>query len=118
LNKADRTYMAPATVASATDPVGIDTGATGTIFAEESNIARAIGDRAEPGDSFEQIGGSVSRLRTVRDIQLLRGSAIVTLSPSIGQAAAPCDSKGLLGMDALRGCTLILGKSKGVFSCQ
>jgi hypothetical protein len=40
------------------------------------------------------------------------------LNPSIGEVSASCDAKGLLGMDAMRSCVLILGDSEMAFSCD
>jgi aspartyl protease len=115
---ADRVYLAPVTTAGVTDLVFVDTGATKTMFSEESKIAQKIGGGSEPGPRSEGFGGEVNGQRMVRDVQLLRGGRIVALNPSIGQAAAPCDAKGLLGMDALRSCLLILGDKEMVFTCD
>jgi hypothetical protein len=97
----------------------VDTGATGTIFSDKSEIARAIASGGEPdtGPPSEGIGGEVNGRRIVRNVQLLRGGRTVALNPSIGEVSAPCDSKGKLGMDALRSCLLILGDRKMAFSC-
>jgi Aspartyl protease len=115
---ADRVYLAPVTTAGVTDLVVVDTGATKTMFSEESNIAQQIGGGSEPGPRSEGFGGEVNGQRMVRDVQLLRGGRIVALNPSIGQTAAPCDAKGLLGMDALRSCLLILADNEMVFTCD
>jgi Aspartyl protease len=115
---ADRVYLAPVTAAGVTDLVVVDTGATKTIFTEESKIAHEIKSGSELGPRSEGLGGEVSGQRMVRDVQLLRGGRIVALNPSIGQAEAPCDAKGLLGMDALRSCLMILGDKEMVFTCD
>jgi len=99
------------------DLVLVDTGATKTIFSEDSKIARAIESGSELGSPSEGVGGEVNARRIVRDVQLLRGGRIVALNPSIGEVSVPCDGKGILGMDALRSCLLILGDSKMAFSC-
>jgi hypothetical protein len=54
----------------------------------------------------------------VRNVQFLRGGKTVALNPSIVEVSASCDAKGLLGMDALRSCLLILGKDEMAFTCQ
>jgi hypothetical protein len=115
----NRVYLAPVTTAGVTELMLVDTGATGTIFSDKSEIARAIESGGEPdsGASSEGIGGEVNVRRIVRDVRLLRGGHTVALNPSIGEVSAPCDSKGQLGMDALRGCLLILGDKKMAFSC-
>ena len=112
----NRVYLAPVTTAGVTDLMLVDTGATGTIFSDKSKIVRAIGSRGEPGTRSEGVGGEASG-RMVRDVQLLRGGQIVTLNPSIGAVSERCDVQGILGMDALRSCVLILGDKQMAFSC-
>jgi hypothetical protein len=114
----NRVYVAPVTTAAVTDRVLIDTGATKTIFSAASKIARAIETAGEVGPRSEGVGGDVQGRRIVRNVQLVRGGKIVALNPSIGEVAAPCDAKGLLGMDALRSCLLILGDNEMAFSCE
>ena len=115
----NRVYLAPVTTAGVTELMLVDTGATGTIFSDKSEIAHAIESGSEPdgGPPSEGIGGEVNGRRIVRDVRLLRGGRTVALNPSIGEVSAPCDSKGTLGMDALRSCLLILGDEKMAFSC-
>lgn len=114
----NRVYLAPVTAAGVTDRVLIDSGATKTIFSAESNIAHAIETTSELGPRSEGVGGEVSGQRMVPNVQMLRGGQTAALSPSIGKVAAPCDAKGLLGMDALRSCLLILGDSEMAISCD
>jgi hypothetical protein len=40
------------------------------------------------------------------------------MTPSIGEISASCETKGKLGMDALRGCLLVLGDNEMAFSCR
>ncbi len=114
----NRVYLAPVTAAGVTDRVLIDSGATKTIFSAESNIAHAVETGSELGPRSEGVGGEVTGQRMVRNVQMLRGGQTIALSPSIGEVAAPCDAKGLLGMDALRSCLLILGDNEMAFSCD
>jgi hypothetical protein len=114
----NRVYLAPVSTAAATDRVLIDTGATKTIFAAESKIAQTMKTASEPGPRSEGVGGQVSGQRMVRNVQVIRGGQTIALNPSIGEVAANCDAKGLLGMDALRSCLLILGDSEMAFSCD
>jgi hypothetical protein len=116
---ADPLYVVPATAAGVTDLMGIDTGATNTQFSADSNIAHVIGGRSErAGHVAESLGGVDSAERVVRNVQLLRGGRTVTLNPAIGKLPAGfCNGKGLLGMDALRGCLLILSHGESAFSC-
>jgi hypothetical protein len=114
----NRQYLAPVAAAGVTDLVLIDTGATKTIFSEDSKIGQAIRSDSELGPRSEGVGGAVNGRRIVRGVQLLRGGRIVGLDPSIGEVKAPCDAKGLLGMDALHSCLLILGSTEMAFSCD
>jgi Aspartyl protease len=114
----NRLYLAPVATAGATDLVLIDTGATKTILSEDSTIAHAIETNSESGPRSEGVGGEVRAQRMVRNVQLTRGGQTVALNPSIGQVAATCDAKGLLGMDALRSCVLVLGISEMAFACD
>jgi hypothetical protein len=113
----NRVYLAPVTAAGVTDQVLVDTGATKTIFSAESKIAHAIETGSELGPRSEGVGGEVNGRRIVRDVRLLRGGRTVALNPSIGEVSTPCDSKGKLGMDALRSCLLILGDRNMAFFC-
>jgi hypothetical protein len=113
----NRLYLAPVATAGVTDLVLVDTGATKTIVSADSNIAHAIKTGSELGPRSEGLGGEVDGQRMVRDVQLLRGGKTVALNPSIGAVTAPCDAKGLLGMDGLRSCLLGLD-SEMVFSCD
>lgn len=115
---ADQMYLAPVTAAGVTDLVTIDTGATKTVFSEGSNIAHAIADRSEPGPPSEQLEGKNEKVRMVRDVQLMRGGRFIAVSPSIVKPSWPCNSQGLLGMDALRNCLLILGHSQMALTCD
>ena len=116
-NLVNRIYVAPATTAGVTDLMLVDTGATGTTFSDKSKIAKAIASGAEPGPRSEGVGGEASG-RMVRNVPLLRGGRIVTLNPSIGKVSEHCGVQGILGMDALRSCSLILGEKEMAFSCD
>jgi len=113
----NRVYVAHATIAGVTDLMLVDTGATATTLSGKSKIVHAIGSGDEPAPRSEGVGGEV-RGRMVRDVRLLRGGGIVTLSPSIGEVAARCGVQGIFGMDALRGCSLILGENEMAISCD
>jgi Aspartyl protease len=95
----------------------VDTGATGTTFSDRSKIAQAIGSGSAPGPRSAGVGGEAGG-RMVRNVQLLRGGGIVTLNPSIGEVSERCGVQGILGMDALRNCLLILGEKEMAFSCD
>jgi hypothetical protein len=95
----------------------VDTGATATTLSGKSQIVPAIEDGSEPGPRSEGVGGEVKG-RMVRDVRLVRGGRIVTLSLSIGEVSERCGVQGILGMDALRSCLLILGEKEMAISCD
>jgi hypothetical protein len=114
----NRLYLTPVSIPGSTDLVLVDTGATKTIFSEKSKIAQAVAGRSEPGPRSEGVGGAMGAGRLARNIKLLLGGRMVAVNPSIGKVSASCDSAGILGMDALRSCFLILGDRKMAFSCD
>jgi hypothetical protein len=115
---ADPLYLVPVTVAGVTDLMTIDTGATKTIFSEDSKIVQAIGKTSEPGPRSEGLAGELGGHRMVRDVQLMRGGRTISLNPSIGKPSWPCDAQGLLGMDALRSCSLVLSNKQVALTCD
>jgi hypothetical protein len=118
-NHINRLYSAAVTVGGATDLMLIDTGATGSIFSDQSNIGRAIGTGSELDTPSDNVGGTVSTNRIVRNVPVQRGGGIVTLSPDVGKTSSSrCNAQGILGMDALRSCLLILSENQMAFSCH
>jgi hypothetical protein len=113
----NRVYLTPVTSVGVTQPMLIDTGATGTTLADKSQIVQAIGSGSEPGPRSEGVGGEVKG-RRVREVQLFRGGRIVILNPAIAEVSGRCGAQGVLGMDALRSCFLILGAKQTAFSCD
>jgi hypothetical protein len=117
-NHMNRLYSAAVTVAGATDLMLIDTGATGSIFSDQSKIAYAIGSGSELDTPSDSVGDTVSTNHIVRNVPVQRGGGIVTLSPDVGKTSSRCNAQGILGMDALRSCLLILGENQMAFSCH
>lgn len=113
----NRQYVTPVTVAGVTELMLVDTGATSTIFSDKSRIARAVGRGSERARPSEGVGGEKRGERRVRDVHLLRGGQSVTVNASVGEVSASCGRKGVLGMDALRSCVLILGDKQIALSC-
>jgi hypothetical protein len=114
----NRQYLTPVTAAGVTDLMLVDTGATKTIFSDDAKIAHAIESASEPGPFSQGVGGEVNARRIVHGVQLLRGGRAIELNPSIGEVSAYCGAKGILGMDALRHCLLILGDKKMALDCE
>lgn len=115
---ADPMYLVPVSAAGVTDLMMLDTGATKTILSEDSNIARAVGTSSEPGPRTQGLAGDIGAQHMVRDVQLLRGGRVVALIPSVAKPSWPCKAQGLLGMDALRSCVMILGDTEVALTCE
>jgi hypothetical protein len=110
-----RTYGVPVTVAGIPGEMTADTGATSTTIAS-ARIARALAARAVANGEIQGVGGDPEKAKTVAGVTVVRASVArkldVLLSASSG---TDCGADGLLGMDALRGCTLVLGdKAMGI----
>lgn len=114
----NREYVTPVAAGRVADLMLVDTGATKTILSRESKIVQAIEMRSEPGTSTESVGGAVDARRVVHGVQLMRGGARLAVNPSIGSVEAPCSAMGILGMDALQGCVLVLGAEELALSCK
>lgn len=113
----NRLYPVSVSVDQIAGSMLLDTGATLTVFSDESAIARKIEQRSVPGASTQGIGGVRQAQRTVRNLHLRRGNSVVTLNPAIGDSGSRCGPDGVLGMDALRSCILILGHDSLSLSC-
>src|SRR5581483_5743528 len=96
----------------------VDTGATRTIVAAPSAIAKALSPRASDGATTQGVGGSATSMRQVSTASVIVGGASATLPLMIGRAAPSCGADGLLGMDALRRCVLVLGESSFAIDCR
>jgi hypothetical protein len=113
----NRQYVTRVSLGRAADLMLVDTGATKTILSRDSKIAQVVEGRNETSAPSESVGGEVDARRMVRGVRLLRGGKSIALDPSIGGVSASCNAKGILGMDALRGCVLVLGASDLALSC-
>jgi predicted aspartyl protease len=114
----NRKYAASVTVDGIGGVLLVDTGATSTLAAPGSRIAGALMDRASESSSTRGVGGDVQRMRKAPNVTLERGGTAATIAVTIGGSAPPCGPDGLIGMDALRRCILVLGESAFAWSCQ
>lgn len=114
----NRLYLTPVSISGMRDLLLVDTGATATIFSEGSKIARELSGRTVPGPQSEGVGGAMVGTHLVPAVALQRGGSIVTLNASIGDVSRSCDGEGILGMDALRACLLVLGEQSIALSCN
>jgi len=115
---ANRQYAASVTADGITGTVLVDTGATSTLAAPGSRIAAALTDRASESGRTHGVGGGVQTMRKAPNVRFERGGAASTIAVTIGGATPSCGPDGLIGMDALRQCILVLGESAFAWSCQ
>jgi hypothetical protein len=114
----NRLYAAQVTVGSLQSSMLIDTGATGSVALPLSRLAHALSDRASEAGKTQGVGGQATVTRKVPGVTLQFGGGEATVSLTIGGAASACAPDGLLGMDALRQCRLVLGESTFAWYCQ
>jgi predicted aspartyl protease len=111
-----RSYGASVTIAGITADMTTDTGATSTVVAS-TRIARALVARSQPNGQVQGVGGEAQSVKTVAGVSIMRGGAARRADVILGGTSAGCGADGLLGMDALRGCTLVLGETTMAWSC-
>jgi hypothetical protein len=115
---ANRLYAAPMSADNLTGVMLIDTGATGSVAVPSSRIATALANKASETGHTRGVGGTVTSARKVPNVALRFGGGEALVSLSIGGAPPTCGADGLLGMDALRLCRLVLGESTFAWSCH
>jgi predicted aspartyl protease len=112
-----RTYGVPVTVAGIPADMTADTGATSTTVAS-TRIARALASRAVSNSETQGVGGDAQKAKTVAGVTVVRAGvarkADVLLA---GSSGGNCGVDGLLGMDALKGCTLVLAEKTMGIGC-
>jgi hypothetical protein len=96
----------------------LDSGATGTVIAADSAMAQALASRSVEGKHTQGLGGVPEANRQVPGVEIRRAGVPVTVDLSLGKSPGPdCGPDGLLGMDALRDCLLLLGESAPGMAC-
>jgi hypothetical protein len=94
-----------------------DTGATSTTVAS-TRIARVLASRAVANGEIQGVGGDPEKAKTVAGVTVVRASVARKLDVLLSaNSGTDCGADGLLGMDALRGCTLVLGDKAMGISC-
>jgi predicted aspartyl protease len=111
-----RTYGASVTIAGITADMTTDTGATVTSVGS-TRVVRALTARSQQNGRVEGIGGGPQAAKTVAGVTIVRGGAAKKADVVLGGTSAGCGADGLLGMDVLRGCTLVLGEKTMAWSC-
>src|SRR5262249_40984607 len=89
----------------------VDTGATRTRLVPHSAAAEALRGRSVEQGETRGVGGATERDRRAPAVVVSRGGATTTGDVTIGSAMNTCAPDGLLGMDALRRCVIVLSRA-------
>lgn len=111
-----RSYGASVTIAGIPADMTTDTGATSTVVAS-TRVARALAARSQPNGQVQGVGGDAQSAKTAAGVTIVRGGTARKVDVVLGGTGAGCGGDGLLGMDALRGCILVLGETTMAWSC-
>jgi Aspartyl protease len=115
----NRLYLAPISVAGISGAMLVDTGATRTLVTANSRIGQSLAQRSAEGQHSQGVGGPVQTTRTVTDVGLsFVGRELPLRSITIGGSSSDCGPDGLLGMDVLQSCVLILDTSRAAARCS
>jgi predicted aspartyl protease len=113
-------FVVPASVSGHAAQLLVDTGAEHTDVLEVSNAGKALAGRSEEKKEklFGASGGIKSRIVTGARLSIgdFSSSADVSLIP--GKAEASCARDGVVGMDVLRGCTLVFETERVHGACK
>jgi hypothetical protein len=105
----NRLYAASVRVNGIDGVMLVDSGATRTLAFPDSRIASELASSVSGTNRTQGVGGTVQTMRNVPGVRVARGSTTATINLIIGGSASGCGSDGLVGMDALRQCVLVLG---------
>jgi predicted aspartyl protease len=114
----NRQYAVPVTADGTSGTLLLDTGATSTLVAPGSRIAAVLRDRASESGRMQGVGGDAQMMRKAPNVRIERAGTTSMIAVTIGGSTPSCGSDGLIGMDALRQCILVLGESTFAWSCQ
>jgi hypothetical protein len=114
----NRLYAAPISIEGTNGLMLIDTGATSSLLQPESPLSKQLSGRASASGNAQGVGGEAKKMRKVPNVAIELGGAKAIVPISIGGSAPSCGTDGLLGIDALRRCVLVLGQSSFAFTCH
>jgi hypothetical protein len=115
----NRAYSMTVTVHGHRAAVILDSGATRSVIAADSATASALAPRSVEGNHTQGVGGEVETYRHVPDVIVKRAGIPAAVDLILGKSPGPdCGPDGLLGMDALRQCLLVLGSSALAITCS
>jgi hypothetical protein len=115
---ANRLYALPATVVGVPTSLLLDSGSTDTEVRRDSPTARALAGRTTEGGRTMGISGNEEKRLRAAGVDVGFAGRLRPLDVSIGAATSTCAPDGLLGMDALRGCALVLGAGEVGMVCE
>jgi len=114
----NRLYQVAISVAGAAGTMLLDTGATRTLVTANSRIGQSLGQRSTEEQHSQGVGGAIQKNRTVSRVQLnFMGQEIPLRSITIGASSSDCGPDGLVGMDVLRSCVLVLDTTRATVKC-
>jgi len=113
-------YVVPATVEAQRVSLLVDTGAQySDVFTSSSAGQRLAGQSVANRDAMYTASGKISA-RKLKAARVTAGSFSVTTDIDLiaGSADASCPRDGVLAMDLLRSCTLLLGRQRIYGACK
>jgi hypothetical protein len=96
----------------------VDSGATSTVIGEHSHAASAMAGRPGEASHSQGVGGDVEIVRRIPDVVTQAGGARFVMNVKIGRVKNSCGDDGLLGMDALRACSVVLHHEHLTIGCR
>lgn len=114
----NRLYATAVTIAGTEASLLVDSGATRTTIRVDSTAGKALRGRAVEGGENRGVGGAVDRLLVASGVAVRRGSANAVMDVRLGTGQNACGADGLLGMDLLKGCSVLLGESSSALRCR
>ncbi|MFO0740298.1 MAG: aspartyl protease family protein [Labilithrix sp.] len=112
-------YVVPATIEAQKVSLLIDTGAQHSDVFASSTPGRELVEKSTLNKEAMYTASGKVQARTLRGAHITTGSVAVTSDVGLIQGApdASCPRDGVLAMDVLRSCTLLLGRSKVYGRC-
>jgi predicted aspartyl protease len=112
-------FSVPATLDGQAALLDLDTGARTSSIHAASKAGEALGTRAQSSGSTVGIGSSTST-RVARDTRIAVGEVVATTDVLLvtSDESVTCPSDGLLGMDVLQRCTLVLTRLQAFVRCD
>ena len=114
---ANRVFAIPVTIRQHEGTLILDTGAKATKIVSSSRLVRGVALEGE-GSRTTGISGTAQSYSLARRLDIKFAGYTATLAPRVAEATAgACGSEGLLGLDALGRCALVLGRKDVAIKC-